>query len=315
VVAVKANDAYRYRLDWFVSFVSVVEHGGFSAAAQALYRSQSRISTHVAELEKLLDVRLFDRTQHPVVLTAEGRALLPHARGMLRHLQAASEEAGRAAQRVRGRVRLGAYPSAAAHLFPFLFERGAELFPGIELVAWEGATLELEAALISGDIDLAVRPVLPVPTSDALTSQPLWSEPLVAVVPNGSGPVGSVRLAELAVRPLITIGENTGRANDHFEATLAFEQAGLAPDVIFRTNQPQTLVALVRKGIAAGVTNALAMVMANTTGVQLVPISDAAQGREVALWWRTDRTRSVAHEAIQGLLTECPPPDFSALAP
>ncbi|MEU5850282.1 helix-turn-helix domain-containing protein [Saccharopolyspora shandongensis] len=35
----KASDAYRYRLDWFVSFVSVVEHGGFSAAAQALYWS------------------------------------------------------------------------------------------------------------------------------------------------------------------------------------------------------------------------------------------------------------------------------------
>lgn len=311
----RANDAYRYRLDWFVSFVSVVEHGGFSAAAQALYRSQSRISTHVAELEKVLDVRLFDRTQHPVVLTAEGRALLPHARGMLRHLQAASEEAGRAGQRVRGRVRLGAYPSAVAHLFPVLFERRAELFPGIELMAWERAPLELEAALISGDLDLAVRPMLPRPTSDVLTSQLLWSEPLVAVMPNGRTPVGSVRLVELAAKPLITIGENTGRANDYFETHLAFEQAGLAPDVIFRTSQPQTLIALVRKGIAVGVGNALAMVMANTTGVQLVPISDAAQGREVALWWRTDRPPSEAHEAIRDLLTECPPPDFSALAP
>ncbi|MCI2418322.1 LysR family transcriptional regulator [Saccharopolyspora sp. K220] len=311
----KANEVYRYRLDWFVSFVSVVEHGGFSAAAHALYRSQSRISTHVAELEKALGVRLFDRSQHPVALTADGRALLSHARGILRHLQAATEEAGRAAQRVRGRVRLGAYPSAAAHLFPFLFESGAQRFPGIELAPWEGATLELEAALISGDVDLAIRPVLPVTASETLTFQPLWREPLVAVVPADDRPVSALRLAELAAKPLITIGENTERANDHFEANLVFEQAGLVPNVIFRSNQPQTLVALVRKGIAVGVTNALAMIMANTAGVRLVPISDVTHGREVALWWRKDRTPTKAQEAIQALVTEAPPPDFTHLNP
>ncbi|MEV0704605.1 LysR family transcriptional regulator [Saccharopolyspora sp. NPDC050389] len=312
----KPGEAYRYRLDWFVSFVSVVEHGGFSAAAQALYRSQSRISTHVSELERALGVQLFDRSHHPVALTAEGRALLPHARGILQHLRAASEEAGRAAHRVRGRVRLGAYPSAAAHLFPFLFERSAAQFPGIELEPWEGATLELEAALIAGDIDLAVRPVLPVPAGDALTFQPLWQEPLVAVVaPGEDRPAGPLRLADLAAKPLITIGENTDRANGHFESSLVFEQAGLVPNVIFRTNQPQTLIALVRKGNAVGVTNALAMVMANTSGVRLIPISDVTHGREVALWWRKDRTATEAHEAIRALVAEAPLPDFTHLGP
>ncbi|MEU5850281.1 LysR family transcriptional regulator [Saccharopolyspora shandongensis] len=129
----------------------------------------------VSELERSLGVQLFDRSHHPVSLTAEGRALLPHARGILRHLRAASEEAGRAAHRVRGRVRLGAYSSAAAHLFPLLFERSVTQFPGIELAPWEGATLELEAVLISGDIDLAVRPVLPA------ADQRFWSSATPAV--------------------------------------------------------------------------------------------------------------------------------------
>ncbi|MBF6507490.1 LysR family transcriptional regulator [Saccharopolyspora hirsuta] len=310
MVVVKAAEAYRFRLDWFISFVSVVEHGGFSAAAQALYRSQSRISTHVAELERALGVRLFDRTRIPVELTAEGRELLPHARGMLQHLQAASDNAARAVQRVRGKVRLGAYPSAAAHLFPYLFEQSAQRYPGVDLVLWEGATLELEAALLSGDVDLAVRPVLPVPASDALTHQPLWREPLVAVLPGDERPDGPLRLADLAARPLVTVGENGGRGNDHVEPALVFEQAGLAPDVVFRTNQPQTLIALVRGGIAVGVTNALAMSMANTEGVRVVPIADATRGREVALWWRTDRTSTRAGEAIRTLLAEAPPPDL-----
>lgn len=306
----KAAEAYRFRLDWFVSFVSVVEHGGFSAAAQALYRSQSRISTHVAELERALGVRLFDRTCTPVELTAEGRELLPHARGMLQHLQAAGDNAARAGRRVHGKVRLGACPSAAAHLFPFLFEQSAQRYPGVELVLREGTALELEAALLSGEVDLAVRPVLPVPASDALTCRSLWREPLVAVLPAGETPNGPLRLADLAIRPLIEMGESAGRGNDHTEAALAFAQAGLSPEVVFRTNQPQTLIALVRAGLAVGVTNALAVLTANTEGTRVTPIADGPRAHEVALWWRTDRTTTKAKEALHTLLTEAPPPDL-----
>ncbi|MDA3649472.1 LysR family transcriptional regulator [Saccharopolyspora indica] len=303
----KAAEAYRFRLDWFVSFVSVVEHGGFSAAAQALYRSQSRISTHVAELERALDVRLFDRTCTPVELTAEGRELLPHARGMLQHLQAASDNAARAARRVHGKARLGACPSAAAHLFPFLFEQSARRYPGVELVLQEGTALELEAALLSGEVDLAVRPVLPVPSSDALTCRPLWQEPLVAVLPRGESPAGPLRLADLAARPLIAVGES---ARGNVAAALAFERAGLTPDVVFRTDQPQTLIALVRAGTAVAVTNALAVLTANTDGVRLVPVADEPRAHEVALWWRTDRTPSGPVEALRSLLVDAPLPDL-----
>ncbi|MER7076857.1 DNA-binding transcriptional regulator, LysR family [Saccharopolyspora kobensis] len=307
----KAAEAYRFRLDWFVSFTSVVEHGGFSAAAQALYRSQSRISTHVAELERALGVRLFDRTCTPVELTAEGRELLPHARGMLQHLQAASDEAARAARRVHGKVRLGACPSAAAHLFPFLFEQCAKRYPGVELVLREGTALELEAALLSGEVDLAVRPLLPVPSSDALTCRTLWREPLVAVLPAREPADGPLRLADLATRPLIAAGDNGARGNDHAAAALAFQRAGLTPEVVFRTNQSQTLIALVRAGTAVGVTNALAVLAANTEGVRIAPVEDEPRAHEVALWWRTDRTTTKPAEALRTLLAEAPLPDLS----
>ena len=84
--------AYGYRLDWIVSFVAVARHGGFSAAAKASFRAQSRISMHIAELEKAIGVQLFDRMVHPTVLTPEGRALLPHAEEILSHL--VSRDAG-----------------------------------------------------------------------------------------------------------------------------------------------------------------------------------------------------------------------------
>ena len=76
--------AYGFRMDWIVSFVAVARHGGFSAAAKATFRSQSRISEHIAELEKALGVQLFDRT------TTRPDLLLPERRGALRPPRPAS---------------------------------------------------------------------------------------------------------------------------------------------------------------------------------------------------------------------------------
>lgn len=61
-------------------FVTVVESGSFSAAARKLSRAQSAISYAIANLERLLELELFDRTGRKPVLTPAGRALLDEAR-------------------------------------------------------------------------------------------------------------------------------------------------------------------------------------------------------------------------------------------
>jgi DNA-binding transcriptional LysR family regulator len=277
---------YGVKMDWLVSFVAVARYGGFSAAAKAVYRGQSRISEHVAELERALAVQLFDRTAHPPRLTPEGRALLPEAEEILRRAQNLS--AG-------GAVRFGAYPSAAAWLFPQVVRR---LPDSIRLLLVEGPSLDLEAALVRGDIDLAIRPVHPLVTDESLVHEILWSEPLTAVFPEHHPLAGheSVALAQLAELPLISIGESDGPRQ--FESHLAFASKGLSPESAFRTNQPQTLLALVRHGLGVGVTNELAVSTANLDGVRLVPIHDAGVERQVALFTRRDRPASPALDIV-----------------
>lgn len=298
---------YQYRLEWVASFVAVAEHGGFSAAAQASYRSQSRVSAHVARLERALGVRLFDRSAHPAVPTPEGRAVLPHARAMLAHLDAA--HAAAAGGQPAGEVRFGAYPSAAAHLYPRLVARLAEAHPRVAVRLHEGATLELDGALARGDADLVVRPLLPVPAAASLCSRHLWDEPLVAVVAD-TDPLAAraaVSLRELAARPLVTIGGEGARPQ--FETDLAFARAGLTPRIACQTNQPQTLISLVRHGIGAGLTNRLAMLVSNLDGVRLLPLSGDVAGRQVAVWWRAGQTGSPLLTAVIDTLTELPAPD------
>jgi DNA-binding transcriptional LysR family regulator len=263
------NAAYGFRMDWIVSFVAVARYGGFSAAGKAVYRGQSRISEHVAELERALGVQLFDRT-HPTSLTPEGRALLPRAEEILRNLQSLNG---------RGEVRFGAYPSAAAWLFPRVVRR---LPDSIRLLLVEGPSIDLESALLRGDIDLAIRPVHPLVTDESLVHEVLWREPLTAVFP--------------AKHALVSIGEADGPRQ--FESHLAFASAGLNPESAFRTNQPQTLLSLVRHGLGVGVTNQLAVTTANLDGVKLVPIHDAGVDRQVGLFTRGDRGHSPSLDQV-----------------
>jgi LysR family transcriptional activator of glutamate synthase operon len=61
-------------------FLSIVQTGSFSAAADEHYISQSSLSKVIIALEKELEVPLFDRSKRKVFLTEAGEAFLGHAR-------------------------------------------------------------------------------------------------------------------------------------------------------------------------------------------------------------------------------------------
>ena len=60
-------------LDWLEDFIALAESGNFSRAAQARNIAQPAFSRHIKSLEEWVGVDLFDRTSHPVSLTAAGR--------------------------------------------------------------------------------------------------------------------------------------------------------------------------------------------------------------------------------------------------
>lgn len=95
------------------SFVATVEHSGFTAAAAALYLTQSTVSAHVSALEQTLGVPLLVRgARRPVTLTPGGAECLCAGARDSEPLRApAGPRTGRAARRCgsgppprRGRV-------------------------------------------------------------------------------------------------------------------------------------------------------------------------------------------------------------------
>ena len=72
-------------------FLAVVEHDGFTRAAQAVHISQPALSQAIAELEAELGGPLFHRLGRTVTLTDAGAALVGPARAVLREIDAARQ--------------------------------------------------------------------------------------------------------------------------------------------------------------------------------------------------------------------------------
>jgi LysR family transcriptional regulator, hypochlorite-specific transcription factor HypT len=83
-------------LDWLEDFLALAENGNFSRAALARNIAQPAFSRHIKSLEDWVGVSLFDRTTHPVTLTAAGKRLKPDVSELLLRLEA-SRLAARAA--------------------------------------------------------------------------------------------------------------------------------------------------------------------------------------------------------------------------
>src|SRR5205814_806423 len=96
----------------------VAQRGSFSAAAEALSFTQSAVSQQIAALERETGAVLVDRSARGVRLTDAGRALVCHTDAILARLSDAEAELDAIAGLRGGRLRLVAFPSAAASIMP-----------------------------------------------------------------------------------------------------------------------------------------------------------------------------------------------------
>ncbi len=178
------------------SIVALGDHGSFSSAADAVGTVQSNVSTHIANLERELNVTLYDRTNG--LLTDEGVAFVERARVILAELASLEEEVKSRAHDVIGTVRVGMIGTTARWMTPKLLAAVPERYPRLGLVIVEGTSTSLEPQLLMGHLDLAL---LNLPVSDReMDAEPLFAEDLLLVVPANSvlARRPSLRLAELA---------------------------------------------------------------------------------------------------------------------
>lgn len=138
------------------TFVAVVEHESFVAAAEALELAPSTVTFHVKALETRLGSRLLDRGGRRVRPTASGRRLLGHARALLAGHDAAIQAVTNAERGDAGEVRVAASSIPADYVLPPVLAAFAAKHPASQvLVSVTDSDGALEA-LLAERCDLAV---------------------------------------------------------------------------------------------------------------------------------------------------------------
>ncbi|MFT3840103.1 MAG: LysR substrate-binding domain-containing protein [Myxococcaceae bacterium] len=143
-------------LDQLRTFLSVLKHGSFSRAGQALRIGQSTVSFHIAALESSAGARLLDRKGGKVRLTASGITLERYARRILELRDEALENLSAQEKGERGRLTLAASTIPADYLLPPVLARFTESHPRVSVrveVSDSGRALD---RLLAQEADLAI---------------------------------------------------------------------------------------------------------------------------------------------------------------
>ncbi len=161
-------------------FVAVSRFGSFRRAAEELDISQPTITAQIAQIEKTLDVVLFERGRGGATPTPAGRQLLPIARRILEELDNLLASAG-AASSGAAVYRLGVKSTLGPYILPRILPGVHARYRDLKLYVREEAPSRLEAALENGDLDLVLT-ALPTNSSD-LNGEQLLREEIKLVLP------------------------------------------------------------------------------------------------------------------------------------
>lgn len=137
----------------YQAFVEVADAGSFTKAAETLAYSQSGISHMVSDLERDWGVALFERSRRGVVLTGDGARLLPEARALCESFRALEATVDEVRGLETGLIRIGVFPSVAAHWIPRIIKRFSADYPGIDYKLRVGDYTEIEEWIADGTVD------------------------------------------------------------------------------------------------------------------------------------------------------------------
>jgi DNA-binding transcriptional LysR family regulator len=195
----------RLRLRDLRVFFLVVQLGSFAKASAQLRVSQPAVSRIIADLERTLGVKLFDRNPRGVEPTLYGRALLSRGRAAFDELRQGIGDIEVLADPGTGQVRIGAHEVLMAGFVAATIDRLARQSPRIVFITVQGNVRPLHVALREREVDVIIaRRLQSMPDGD-FVSERLFDERLfvVAVLKNRWARRSKIDLAELLEEPWI----------------------------------------------------------------------------------------------------------------
>lgn len=166
---------------------TVVRLGSMGKAATELAVSQPAISQSITDLERVLGVRLLDRSRQGVEPTRYGRAFLKCSATIFDELKQGVEELDHLADPTTGEVRMGATEIMIAGFVPSVITQLSRQYPRLAFTVIQAATLQMQFRdLRERDVDFTLGRMSATNAEQDLEVEVLYEDPLIPVVGAGS---------------------------------------------------------------------------------------------------------------------------------
>lgn len=319
-------EAYRY-------LAALAQHRHFGRAATACHITQPALSNALRALEAHLGVAIVRRSRQYEGLTPEGEQVLATAHRVLREQEALRQQLAGSAEQPRGRLLIGAVPTAvpvAARFAARLLARHPGLQPQVRSMASQEIETGLDALALDlglGYAERASRGAAPQLWPQYLEQYYVLSHasalspgrspgPFAGPSPGlsfgqpadmaASTPVGErlppMTWAEAATQPLALL---SAEMHNRVLIDAQFQRLGLAVQPVLETNSVSALLAAVQTGrLAAVLPGAVVATVAGQPGWCARPLGEPELRTPIAFMAAEGARRSQALEAALRLAAD-----------
>jgi LysR family hydrogen peroxide-inducible transcriptional activator len=268
--------------------LSLHEHGHFGRAAVASFISQSAFSASIAELERVLETSLVERSKRHVRFTPIGEEIVVRARQMVRAAEDLHVAAQRSYEPLVGSLRLAAIPTIAPFLLSSILPAIARDWPRLQLYVRKMVTSVACEAMERSAIDCVLL-ALPVECGE-VESINIAVDRLILVAAKGQDEMASP-LCDADDDRLLLL-EDGHCLKEH--ALAACNRAASEAESRLVASTLHTLVQLVDAGLGYTLLPQMAIDagILGGTRVETRPAQGLHAERQIALVWRRGHPRT-----------------------
>jgi DNA-binding transcriptional LysR family regulator len=304
-----------FTLDQLRILKAIAAEGSFKRAADSLYVSQPAVSLQVQNLERQLDVPLFDRGGRRAQLTEAGHLLLSYGDRIL----TLCEETCRAIEDLQnlqgGTLVIGASQTTGTYLLPRMIGLFRQQYPDVAVQLHVHSTRRTAWSVANGQIDLAIiGGEIPPELQDSLEIIPYAEDELALILPvfHSLARVGIVQKDDLYKLQFITLDSQSTirKVIDHVLTRSGIETRRLKVEM--ELNSIEAIKNAVQAGLGAAFVSISAIEKELQMGVlHRARIEDVVVNRMLSVIVNPNRYRSKAASAFMEKIL----PQFSTYQP
>jgi DNA-binding transcriptional LysR family regulator len=237
-------------------FTKVVEHKSFSKAAEAVFLSQSTVSSHIQALEKMLNVNLFDRVGRENILTPHGERLYLWAQKILLLKDQALLDIKQGMSETRGMIRVAVSSVPGQFILPKMVKEFREEYQHVTFHINQSPSKVVAEKVLNGSVDFGI--LGGKYENDRLHYIPLLKEKLVLITSTQSDIKSPISIQDIIQYPFVMRNSNSGTNATLEQLLKKYHISKDKLNVIAYTDDVQSLMQFVIQGIGISIVSEIA---------------------------------------------------------